>query len=172
MKILFVCTGNICRSPLAERMLQSRSDELGLELAVASAGTSALNGHAMHPESQRVLRQRGLEPGDFASRMLTESLVAEADYVLGMTRQHRAYARQLAPARWRRMFALREISAVSTVSATPGGGRIFNPTDAQLDIADPIGQSATAFDQAGEEIAESVDILTEWICNQMLDRRQ
>lgn len=170
MKILFVCTGNICRSPLAERMLQNRSDELGLGLTVSSAGTRALNGHPMHPESQRVLRQRGLQPGDFVSRMLTESLAVDADYVLGMTREHRAFARQLAPVRWRRMFALREIGAMSTISATSNVGGAVNPTDERLDIADPIGQSAAAFDQAGAEIADSVDMLTEWISSQMLDR--
>jgi protein-tyrosine phosphatase len=170
MKILFVCTGNICRSPIAERMLRLRSDELGLGLSVSSAGTRALNGKAMHLESQRVLLERGIDASDFRSRMLTEAIAGDADLVLGMTREHRAAGRQLAPIRWRKMFALREIALIGRGDTAVVGmvGTAMDPTDPRLDIEDPIGKDAKVFDRVGGEIESSVNVLTEWLARQAL----
>lgn len=149
VKILVVCTGNICRSPIAQRMLEQRSSELGLGWTVSSAGTRAMNGHDMHPESARVLRDRGLEPGTFASRLLTPPLIADSDLVLCLAREHRAVARQLAPIRWRTIITLREAGLDPTHSADPNA--------ASLDIVDPLGRPPAEFDRAAAEIAEAVE---------------
>jgi protein-tyrosine phosphatase len=166
MRILFVCTGNICRSPIAELLLQQRSDELGLGLAVSSAGTRALNGKPMHPESQRVLLERGIDASDFRSRMLTEVIAADADLVLGMTREHRAAGRQLAPVRWRKMFALREIGMRQGDRAVVATA--VDPTDARLDIEDPIGKDARVFDKVADEIVDSVNVVAEWLAQRAM----
>ncbi|WP_374693954.1 arsenate reductase/protein-tyrosine-phosphatase family protein [Gordonia rubripertincta] len=162
MKVLFVCTGNICRSPIAHRMLERYGEENKLRLEVSSAGTRALNGAPMHVESRRALRLLGFEPGDFESRMLTPAIAADCDLLLGMTRQHRAAARQLAPTRWRRMLTLREI-AMETGSETVHTSRAVDPTAARLDIRDPVGRSAEVFNEVAKEIAASVQALTVWI---------
>lgn len=166
MNILFVCTGNICRSPLAERMLHKRVSELGMDVVVSSAGTRALNGKPMHPESRRVLGEYGIDPGNFTSRMLTESLTASSDIVLGMTREHRAVARQLAPIRWRRMFALREIAGMSVASGHRGSATTIDPTDGSLDIEDPIGKPGNVFDKVGADIYQLVESLAHWIVDE------
>jgi protein-tyrosine phosphatase len=163
MKILFVCTGNICRSPIAEKMLQHYSDRGNLSLDVSSAGSRALNGHVMHPESQRVLASGGFPTSPFESRMLTPSIATEADLVLGMTRDHRAFTRQLAPARWKRMYALREMRSASGAVDTPGNRRAPSPTDAALDIEDPLGKSKQTFDLVAGQIHESILELIQWI---------
>lgn len=169
MRILFVCTGNICRSPVAERMLRQLAVGRGLHLDVSSAGTRALNGQPMHPESRRVLQERGIDPGGFQSRMLTPRLVAEAEVVLGMTRDHRAAARQLAPIKWKRMFALREVAFSSAADSSFGVGKsaslssVVNPTDPSLDIADPIGKESVVFDEVAESISVAVEGLISWI---------
>lgn len=170
MKVLFVCTGNICRSPVAERMLQDWSEQRGMNIMVSSAGTRALNGRPMHPESQRVLRDRGLVPGEFRSRMLTSAIVAESDLILGMSREHRAFARQLVPARWKRMYALREIAlGATTVNAGPSAAfRAVDPTAADLDIDDPIAQGPAVFDAAADEIAMSISAAVDWIADQYI----
>lgn len=164
MEILFVCTGNICRSPLAARMLQQIANEKGLDLRVSSAGTRALNGQPMHPQSARVLAERGIEPGPFESRMLTAAMAEGSDLVLGMTRQHRAFARQLAPPRWKRMFALRELKSIGP---RDNEGRRslpdFGPTDSQLDIEDPINKPGEVFDRVGDVIFESMAPVIAWI---------
>ena len=157
MKVLFVCTGNICRSPVAERMLQQRGSQHGLDLVVSSAGTRALNGMDMHPESVRVLQERGIDPKGFTSRLLTPKLTADADLILGLSREHRAAARQLAPVRWRDMFALREIAAGGEVFGSgfedrPAPTIFEGPNDRGLDIKDPIGRSAEVFDSVAEDI--------------------
>ncbi|CAM3177791.1 protein-tyrosine phosphatase [Williamsia muralis] len=162
MKILFVCTGNICRSPVAEKLLERYNMELGLGLHVSSAGTRALNGQPMHPESERVLDGLGIETGDFESRMLTPDIAADCDLLLGMTREHRAVARQLAPARWKRMFALRELP-IEPMRDAQSIRPAIDPTDPKLDIRDPIGRPAHVFDEVASDIASSIDSLVKWL---------
>lgn len=169
MNILFVCTGNICRSPVGERMLQNLGDARGLQLQVSSAGTRALNGMEMHPESARILRARGIDPANFRSSMLTEDAAEQADLVLGMTREHRAFARQLAPARWKRMYALREIASVANPAmgdeTTDRNETRIGPADARLDIYDPIGKSSETFDKVGDAIAQSMEGVLAWLAS-------
>lgn len=162
MKILFVCTGNICRSPVAEKLLKHYNTELGLGLQVSSAGTRALNGQPMHPESERVLRELGIQADGFESRMLTPGIAADCDLLLGMTREHRAIARQLAPARWKRMFALRELPTERTAEVK-NMPPTTDPTNPRLDIRDPIGRPAEVFDEVAGEIAKSIQVLVSWI---------
>lgn len=166
MKVLFVCTGNICRSPIAERVLRHLGEAEGIDLDVSSAGTRAINGLEMHPESVRVLRSKGLDYHGFRSQMLTPELAAQSDLVLGMTREHRAVARQLAPSRWKRMYALREIADVGSdggVGKATHERRIAGPTDSTLDIEDPMGKPAAVFDQVGGVIQQSMYGVIEWI---------
>ncbi len=72
MKILMVCLGNICRSPLAEGILQHKAEEAGLNWKVESAGTNGLhNGEAPHHLSQKVARQNGVNICNQISREFT-----------------------------------------------------------------------------------------------------
>ena len=87
--ILCVCTGNVCRSPAAERLLTAR---LGPTVTVASAGTFGLVGRAIDPPMAAQLAALGLPDVGFAARRLAASDVGLADLVLGLTRQHRAEA--------------------------------------------------------------------------------
>ncbi|WP_207840730.1 arsenate reductase/protein-tyrosine-phosphatase family protein [Williamsia soli] len=164
MKVLFVYTGNICRSPVAERMLAANSDNMGLNLVVQSAGTRAMNGHDMHPESQRTLIESGTDASGFRSRLLTPSIVAECDLVLGMTREHRAVSRQHAPAQWKRMFALRELSEIyRRETSTENYYPTLDPMSPNLDIADPIGRRSTVFDLVAVDIETCIVQVARWI---------
>ncbi|MEV8633556.1 hypothetical protein AB0395_18035 [Streptosporangium sp. NPDC051023] len=87
--ILFVCTGNICRSPLAERLAR-RALEGCPEFGVTSAGTHAEPGMRMAERARQVLVRLGGDPEGFVSRPLTGELVAAADLVLTATARHRA----------------------------------------------------------------------------------
>lgn len=91
-QILTVCTGNICRSPLLERVLQGLVDErwgAGV-VPVRSAGTMAMVGHPMDEQSAARLASFGGSAEGFVSRQLSKDLVAAADLVLTATREHRA----------------------------------------------------------------------------------
>lgn len=105
--ILCVCTGNICRSPAAERLLAAR---LGPEVRVASAGTLGLVGRGIEPEMAAHLVALGVPDVGFAARRMTATDVRQADLVLGLTREHRAAAVELVPPAVRRAFTLLEFA--------------------------------------------------------------
>lgn len=95
-RVLFVCSGNTCRSPVAEaiarHMLATRVHAPGEAMVptrVSSAGTSAAVGMGMTPESAEALAELDIDPGRHVSRQLTEEDVSSADFVFVMTRQHR-----------------------------------------------------------------------------------
>ncbi|MGR6971728.1 arsenate reductase/protein-tyrosine-phosphatase family protein [Streptomyces cynarae] len=116
-RILFVCTGNVHRSVLAERLLAARLPH-GSSLRPESAGTQAWHRSAMEDATRAVLEELGGDGSGFVSRPLTAQLVASAALVLGLACEHREAAVRLAPWAMRRCFTLREFMRL-----TDGGGR-------------------------------------------------
>ena len=93
--VLFVCTGNICRSPLAESLLERALKDRGLEVEVTSAGTGAWDGAPASEGAYLVGLERGLDLSGHRARLLTRELVDEADLILTMARHHRARVDEL-----------------------------------------------------------------------------
>ena len=92
-----VCTGNICRSPLAAALLERALAGRGSEgLAVSSAGTGAWDGAPVSEGAYLVGLERGLDLSGHRARLLTRELVESADLVLTMARHHRARVDELA----------------------------------------------------------------------------
>ncbi len=95
-RILLVCTGNICRSPLAEALLRRTLEERGVEgVSATSAGTGAWDGAPASEGAYLVGLERGLDLSGHRARLLTRELVAEADLILTMARHHRARVDEL-----------------------------------------------------------------------------
>src|SRR5436189_797269 len=93
--VLFVCTGNICRSPLAASLLERALQERGIEVTVASAGTGAWDGAPASEGAYLVGLERGLDLSGHRARLLTRELVEQADLILTMARHHRARVDEL-----------------------------------------------------------------------------
>ena len=95
-RILFVCTGNICRSPLAEALLQRALHERAVEdVSVESAGTGAWDGAPASEGAYLVALERGLDLSGHRARLLTREIVEDAALILTMARHHRARVHEL-----------------------------------------------------------------------------
>src|SRR5688572_2346203 len=101
-RILFVCVGNVCRSPLGERLLAAMLPAGDFE--VASAGVGALAGAAMDPDAAVHLEGYGATADGFVARQLTPRMVEESDLVLTATKAIRSRVLEEAPAALRRTF--------------------------------------------------------------------
>jgi protein-tyrosine phosphatase len=107
-RILIVCTGNICRSPFIERLLQLQLDEhrasFAQRILVHSAGTGAVTGSAMDKRAAAQLVAHGGDPTGFRARDLTPDLIAESDLILTATRDHRGRVAVMYPKALRQVF--------------------------------------------------------------------
>ena len=177
--MLFVCTGNLCRSPVAERLLTARrpAEDVDTVLTVESAGTAAAVGRAMHPHSVEVLEEMGGDSRHFRSRQLTAEMVRAADLVLTMTRAHRRTVLELDARGLRRTFTLSEaaglarVAAVEEVRSAPSelragmlaarldGARALRPGSAGDDIPDPVDQPVRVHRTVAGRIAVELDVL-------------
>ncbi|ADX74266.1 protein-tyrosine-phosphatase [Pseudarthrobacter phenanthrenivorans Sphe3] len=116
VRILTVCTGNICRSPVAERLLQAGLNQVvpgGFH--VSSAGTRAMAGDPMQPISADIVRTFGGDPDNFAARQLTPKILRGVDLVLTMTSAHRGEVLQLDASLLKRTFTIREFARMLDV---------------------------------------------------------
>ncbi len=171
--ILFVCTGNICRSALAERLARSALGP-GSPLVATSAGTHAVRGRPMAERARRELARLGGEAEGFVSRPLTAELVVTADLVLAAASEHRAEVVALHPPAAARTFTIAEFGALAR--AVPAENVVCHPDPVRRaaalvaearslrglvrserpDIADPYGRSRRAYRMAARRIAESL----------------
>lgn len=111
--VLMVCTGNICRSPLAEVLLRARA---GAGVRVHSAGTHALVDHKMTRQAQGLAGTHGAHAEDAEAhrgRYLQESILQESTLIFTMTREQRTFAAQLLPSKMRRIFTIREFARLA-----------------------------------------------------------
>lgn len=179
-RILTVCTGNICRSPLAERLLQAGFDAMAQgEFAVASAGTGALVGSGIEPHVAGFVHVFGADSTNFASRQLNVNILAGQDLVLALTRAHRSKVVELAPSLLRRTFTLRELARLlPLVEGQHGVGaserwaaatamalrlRTANPVGPEEDdVVDPYRRSDEVYQEMLRQLTPAVDILLSW----------
>lgn len=110
--VLMVCTGNVYRSPAAQFLL---GDRLGPQqgIRIVSAGTRPVVGGEVAAPMARLLAVEGIDVSDFTPRAVDEGFVRDAGLVLGMTREHRAFAVRLSPAAVRRAYTLKEFARLS-----------------------------------------------------------
>lgn len=135
-RIMTVCTGNICRSPMAEVVLRAHLEAAGLAAVVDSTGVSSEEqGNPMDPRAVATLRGAGYEPPRHTARRVRPDELAERDLVLAMTASHAAALRRLAPEHADKVVMLRAFDP-----AAPVGG-----AEHLLDVDDPWYGDRSAF---------------------------
>ena len=125
-RLLFVCTGNICRSPFAEtltrHLLRGRLGGRGAEaFTVSSAGIQAVVGSGMHPDSRAELAPwnlQGAAAEGFVARQLQAAMIEQSDLVLGATTRHRSAVVELCPAALPITFGIREFARLAAAVDT------------------------------------------------------
>jgi glycine hydroxymethyltransferase len=147
-KILFVCTGNVCRSPMAEgllrHMLRGRDD-----IQVASAGLGAVDGMGVTDAAADVMAELGIDISSHLSQALASDLVRQADFIFVMTRQHHDALQTLFPFAAEKAFLAREFEE-------------FRAGE-NKDIADPIGQSVEVYRRTRDQIRDALPSLIVFI---------
>jgi low molecular weight protein-tyrosine phosphatase len=152
--LLVVCTGNVCRSPVAEGMLRLElSRRLGADAPdIPSAGTMGWEGSGAMPESIEAAAERGIDISGHVAKRVDAEMVVRADLVVCMASEHRDQLRREIPAATPRTFTLKELARL--LEALPGGptdligrvsdadalrvqGFLGNPADD--DVGDPLG---------------------------------
>jgi protein-tyrosine phosphatase len=136
--ILFVCTGNICRSPMAEGLLRHRLAQEGLSKRhrVASAGVWALDGHAASEHSITVMAERDIEISHHIAHTITAGDVAEAELILVMSREHQDVIGSTWPQYSWKVYRISEMADKRRDVRDPYGG----PIDEYRSCADTIEQ--------------------------------
>lgn len=160
MHVLFVCTGNICRSPTGERLAAAYAAQHGMpNFTTSSAGTRAVIGHPIHRDAAVVLEELGGDASGFAARQLKSKIASSADLIIAMTSAHRDLVLESAPRQLSRTFTLTEAARLSSMDgaetlADLAALRRHLTADEMADIPDPIGQRPEVFAAVGSQIAE------------------
>jgi protein-tyrosine-phosphatase len=134
-KLIFVCTGNTCRSPMAEGLLRAMlPNDCGWE--VSSAGVCAASGWPASDHSVEALREKGINISGLTSTTLTPALIADADLLVTMTNGHRQAILAAVPESEGKVFLLKS----------------FGIAQCAADIADPVGGSLNLYRHVRDEI--------------------
>ena len=142
--IVFVCTGNTCRSPMAEIILKNKLKLAGItNIRVSSAGLNANLGDKISPNSAKALKQLGYKVGAFKSKPLTPELVGKSDLIICMTESHKR--------------CLYGLNGVCTISELTG----------QRDVLDPFGGSLALYIETSHQLEDACNI----ILNKILEEK-
>src|SRR5215467_7013246 len=139
--ILFVCTGNVCRSPMAEGIMRHAVQSRG-DCRVLSAGLGAIEGQPPSPYAIQAVRELGIDISGQRSRVLTPDLISQADYIFGMTHSHIDTVMLLYPHAAEKTFLLREFDETLDLF--------------EKDISDPIGGSYDVYLDCRDQIEQGI----------------
>lgn len=184
MRILFVCTGNTCRSPMAEGMFRRLAQERGMVVEVSSAGVATVEGLPISHHAEGVLKDLGIKD-QITSTPLHAGLIEWADLVLTLTQSHKRQAIATFPEKADKIYTLKEYveedetilaeqaelsQLIADLELSRALGQALEEAKErrirellqrmpQYDISDPFGGSRREYDMAAQEIREALEKL-------------
>lgn len=172
--VLFVCTGNICRSPFMAAAMTASLAAWAPGLRFSSAGTQALPGSPMDPFFLDVLANRGIDCRGFGARRLTAPMVRDADLILTAERSHRGATVRLELSALRRTFTLRQAVRLLERHGSVSGSGLRQLAEELAsargltgtaidddDIIDPHGRSRAVYRTALDRLDDSLAAFTD-----------
>src|SRR5438067_6773175 len=172
--VILVCTGNVCRSPIAEGLLRRATEHrpIGGPITVSSAGTAGWEGSPATPEAVEAAAERGVDISGHIATRLRPGMAAGADLVLCMAREHRDLIARDEPEAAGRAFSLKELVRLledgARAAATPAAriaaaalaraGAPLTPHPDE-DIADPLGLPLDGYRAIASELDDWIDRL-------------
>lgn len=163
-QILFVCSGNSCRSPLAEGLLRLKlPSRLQDEVEVKSAGTLGIEGSPAARYSVELVQEMGGDISNHRSQSLTEELMRETDLVLAMASEHVDYLHEEFPQYRENVFLLKRFGRAAGEA---------NTDDSDDDIFDPVGLSKETYRLCAEIIDEELERIMPTLVTFIQQRRR
>ncbi|MBA7543089.1 Protein-arginine-phosphatase [subsurface metagenome] len=151
--VLFVCTGNTCRSAMAEgifkKMLKERAEN-NTRLNIISAGISALPGMSPTSEAILVMFEQGIDISQHHTQALQEELIKKADLILVMTNKHKEYIHKEFPFAQNKTSLLKKLTLNNKSESNQNNERNY-------EIIDPIGRKIDFYRIVAKELKENLE---------------
>ncbi|MFB5065632.1 MAG: low molecular weight protein arginine phosphatase [Candidatus Wallacebacter cryptica] len=159
-KVLMVCTGNTCRSPMAAALFKKAAAERQIEVEVDSAGLQVFGSESANPQAQTVMREYGIDLSEHRSQQIDINALEEYDLVLTMTYSHKRYILNLRPDLADKVFLINEFADQKRQETNT---KKENINRADSDVSDPFGQSVAVYHRTATELLQAIEtILDAW----------
>ncbi|HHX01545.1 MAG TPA: low molecular weight protein arginine phosphatase [Firmicutes bacterium] len=159
-KILMVCTGNTCRSPMAAALLKKHAEQRRIAVEVDSAGLNAFENEPASTQAQTVMQDYGIDLSNHKAKRIDPQTLDQYDLVLTMAKNHKQQILNLRPDLENKVFLIKEFAAQKMQETNI---RNENMNRADSDVSDPYGQAVATYQRTAAELLQAIEaILDAW----------